>query len=449
LASKELPQMVDCSLLKGFGRTNGESDADAINAAASGLRPSSRNMHSAGRSIAVCIIVENLVVPTDRRVWQEATALTAAGYSVSVICPKGLGYTRSTECIEGVQIYRHSSLEWPGLLGHLIEYVWALGAEFILALRIYRRSRFRILHACNPPDILFLVGLLFKVFGVRFIFDHHDLTPEFCQVRFPRKSWLHCLASLAERFTFRTADVTISTNESFREIALHRGGVSADRSFVVRTCPDLKKLAFTRHSHLKRGRKHLVIYVGIMEPQDGLGLLLESIDYLVNGEGRNDTLFVLIGFGTELPHLRTRADELGLRPWVQFAGPVYGDDLWAYLATADVAVAPDPSNVLNQKLTMIKIFEYMAFGLPIVLYDLDEGKRTASGAALYAEANDPVDFARKVGVLLDSDSLRQKLGAKGRENILAGLNWETEKEQLLEAYKTALHHPQFREAKGS
>jgi glycosyltransferase involved in cell wall biosynthesis len=395
-------------------------------------------MPNEGRGVAVCIIVENLVVPPDRRVWQEANALSAAGYSVSIICPKGLGYTRSRERINDVEIYRHASLEWPGLLGHIIEYVWALAAEFILALRIYERSRFRILHACNPPDTIFLIALFFRVFGVRFIFDHHDLTPEFCQVRFPRKSWLYWCARLAEKLTFRAADVAISTNQSFRQIALLRGGVKADRNFVVRTCPDLKDLAFTPHPHLKRGRRHLVVYVGVMEPQDGLGLLLESIDCLVNGQGREDTLFVLIGFGTEVPSLRSRVADLGLLPWVEFAGPLYGDDLWAYLATADVAVAPDPSNVLNNKLTMIKILEYMAFGLPIVLYDLEEGKRSANGAALHAEANDPVDFASKVGTLLDSESLRQRLGGKGRENILGGMNWEAEKKRLLEAYRTAL-----------
>ncbi len=398
----------------------------------------SNNIRSAGRKVAVCIIVENLAVPTDRRVWQEANALSAAGYSVSIICPKGPGYTRSRERINGIDLYRHASLEGAGLPGHIVEYVWAFAAEFFFAVRIYTRSRFRILQACNPPDTIFLIAWFFKAFGVRFIFDHHDLTPELCELRFPGRHWLCRLARLAERLTFRTADVTIATNDSFKQIALLRGGVSADRSFVVRTCPDLKNLSFTSQPHLKRGRRHLVAYVGIMEPQDGLDLLLESVDCLVNGEGRQDTLFVLIGFGTELPSLKTRVAELGLEPWVEFAGPLYGDDLWAYLATADLAVAPDPSNILNDKLTMIKIFEYMAFGLPIVLYDLEEGRRSANGAALFAEPNDPVHFARQVGKLLDSEPLRQRLGAKGRESILAGTNWEAEKERLLEAYEAAL-----------
>ena len=229
-------------------------------------------MRNNEKNIAVCIIVENLAVPADRRVWQEANALSAAGYSVSIICPKGPGYSRAREGINNIEIYRHARLEWPGLAGHVIEYVWALAAEFLLALRVYARSRFRILQACNPPDNIFLIALFFRLFGVRFIFDHHDLTPELCQIRFPRKNWLYGLTRLAERLTFRAADVTIGTNDSFKRIALLRGGVSQDRSFVVRTCPDLKNLDFTRKPHLKRGRGHLVAYVGIMEPQDGLGL---------------------------------------------------------------------------------------------------------------------------------------------------------------------------------
>jgi len=304
----------------------------------------------------ICIIVENLAVPADRRVWQEANALAEAGYSVSIICPKGRGYNRSRETLNGIEIYRHPSFNASGALGHVFEYSWALAAEFFLALRVYARTRFRILQACNPPDTIFLIALFFKLFGVRFIFDHHDLVPELCRVRFARIPLVHRVARLAERLTFRTADVTLATNESFRRIAAVRGSVPPDRTFVVQTCPDLAKLCFTPRAGLKEGRTYLVAYVGIMEPQDGLGLLLDSIAHLVNAKGRRDTLFVLIGWGTELPRLRAQAAKRGLAQWVKFTGPLYGDDLWAYLATADVAVAPEPVNELIDKLTMIKIF---------------------------------------------------------------------------------------------
>jgi glycosyltransferase involved in cell wall biosynthesis/peptidoglycan/xylan/chitin deacetylase (PgdA/CDA1 family) len=387
---------------------------------------------------AVCIIVENLPVPADRRVWQEAKALAEAGYSVSVICPKGRGYDRSRETLNGIEIYRHSTFNSDGALAHVVEYVWALAAEFLLALRVYARTRFRILQACNPPDNIFLIALFFRLFGVRFIFDHHDLVPELCRVRFPRIPLLYRLVCFAERLTFRTADVTIATNESFREIAAVRGRVPRDRSFIVQTCPDLAQLRFTPRAELKEGRTHLVVYVGIMEAQDGVDLLLDSIEHLVNGDARRDTLFAVIGWGTQLPHLQARAKANGLEPWVRFTGPLYGDDLWAYLATADVAVAPDPFNELNDKLSMIKVFEYMAFGLPVVLYDLVEGRRSAGDAALYARNNDPADFARQIEKLLDSETLRQEMGARGRARTLAGMNWAGEKAKLLAAYETAL-----------
>ena len=393
---------------------------------------------TASRKPAICIIVENLPVRADRRVWQEANALAEAGYAVSVICPKGSGFQRSHETVDGIEIYAHPTLNASGVAGHVFEYAWALVAEFALALRVYARTRFRVLQACNPPDTIFLIALFFKLFGVRFIFDHHDLAPELCRIRFARVPLLHRIVLLAERLTFQTADVTLATNQSFREIAAVRGGVPPDRTFVVQTCPNLAKLSFAPNPDLKAGYAHLAVYVGIMEPQDGLDLLLDSIDLLVNGKGRRDTLFALIGWGTELPRLKALAAKRGLEPWVRFTGPVYGDDLWAYLATADMAVAPDPVNELNDKLTMIKIFEYMAFGLPVVMYDLVEGRRSAGDAALYARNNDPADFARQIERLLDSAALRQEMGARGRARTLAGMNWDAEKAKLLAAYETAL-----------
>ena len=219
---------------------------------------------SDSRKTAICIIVENLAVPADRRVWQEANALAEAGYSVSIICPKGSGYDRSRETLNGIEIYRHSSFNSVGLIGHIFEYLWAFAAEFLLALRVYARTRFRVLQGCNPPDTIFLIALFFKLFGVRFVFDHHDLVPELCRVRFARSPLLYRLVCLAERLTFRAADVTIATNDSFRQIAAIRGSVPRDRTFAVRTCPDLAKLRFTPQPDLKEGRTHLVVYVGII-----------------------------------------------------------------------------------------------------------------------------------------------------------------------------------------
>jgi glycosyltransferase involved in cell wall biosynthesis len=387
---------------------------------------------------AVCIIVENLPVPGDRRVWQEARTLTEAGYSVSIICPKGHGFKRSRELLDGIEIYRHSIWEARGRRGYFLEYGWALGMEFVLALKVYARTRFKILQACNPPDTIFLIALFFKLFGVRFVFDQHDLTPELYETKFGRKDLLYRFACLAERLTYRAADVVIATNESFRRIALDRGGVCPNRTAVVRGCPNIDDFQLPPpRPHLKQGRTYLVVYVGVMASQDGVNLLLESISHLVIDQGRDDTLFVLIGFGPDLDGLKARATARGLDAWVKFTGPLFGNSLLPYLATADVAVAPDPSNALNDNLTMVKILEYMACGLPVVLYDLVEGRRSAGDAALYAKDNDPVDFAGQIAKLLDSQSLRRRLGDIGRQTIQESLNWKIERQKLLHAYETA------------
>ncbi len=388
---------------------------------------------------SVCIIVENLPVPVDRRVWQEARTLSAAGYRVSIICPKGSGFDLSRETLEGIDIYRHRVWEASGPLGYLIEYGSALAVEFFLALRIYARTRFRVLQACNPPDTMFLIGLFFKLFGVRFIFDHHDLNPELFETKFHQKGFFYRLVCLAERLTFRTADVAIATNDSYRDIALTRGGISPERSFVVRSCPDLDNLRRQpSRPELKEGRNHLVVYLGVMGPQDGLDLLLESIRVLVKDENRGDTLFVLIGGGTELPSLKAAAHAMGLDEAVRFTGRLPDDEVGAYFATADLGVAPDPKNAMNDKSTMNKVLEYMAYGLPVVLYDLTEGRRSAEDAALYARDNNPIDFARQIAKLLDSEALRRELGQRGRQRIEERLNWSIEKQALLEAYRTAL-----------
>jgi glycosyltransferase involved in cell wall biosynthesis len=387
----------------------------------------------------VCIIIENLTVPVDRRMWQEARTLAEAGYRVSVICPKGRGFEQPYEVREGIEIYRHGLWEASGPLGYFLEYALALVSEFRLALKAYRRTRFRVIHAANPPDTMFLVALFFRLFGVRFIFDHHDLNPELYEAKFGSRGLFYHLVCLAERLTYRTATVSIATNESYREVALTRGGMGPERAFVARSCPDLEKIRIDPpRPELKNGKPLMVVYVGVMGPQDGLDLLLESIRYIVQEVGRDDVSFVLIGRGTETPALEAWAREKGIDACITFTGRVPDDEMWAYLSTADFGVAPDPKNPMNDKSTMNKILEYMAFGLPVVLYDLTEGRRSAGDAALYAQPNDPKDFARQMLKLLDSEDLRRSLGARARKRIEESLNWDIEKQQLLKAYKTAL-----------
>jgi glycosyltransferase involved in cell wall biosynthesis len=390
---------------------------------------------------AVCIIIENLTVPIDRRVWQECRTLRDAGYRVSVICPKGRGFEKSREILEGIEVYRHRIWEASGASGYFLEYGWALGAEFFLALRVYARTRFRVLQACNPPDTIFLIALFFKLFGVKFIFDHHDLNPELYESKFRRRGFGYALVCWAERLTFRTANVAIATNESYREVAIARGGMCSERTFVVRSCPDLTRIRKqVPRADLKEGRPHLVVYLGVMGCQDGIDLLLQSIASIVHKHERKDIVFILIGNGTELPGLKALAAQLDLQPFIRFPGRISDEEVAAYFSTADVGVAPDPATPMNDKSTMNKILEYMAFGLPVVLYDLTEGRRSAADAALYARNGDPEDFAQKVLDLIDSESLRAVLGSRARKRIEEKLNWELEKRQLLAAYALALRH---------
>jgi len=401
----------------------------------------SRSM-TKSKPVSVCIIVENLPVPTDRRVWREACALRDAGYQVSVICPKGkASCTSSYEVLDEIHIYRHRVWEGSGLTGYVAEYTLTLVAEFYLALKVYARTRFRILQGCNPPDDIFLIGLFFKLFGVHFIFDHHDLAPELFEAKFgERRRFCRALTGSIERCSFRAANVSIATNESFRDVAIARGGKRPDQVFVVRNCPDLIKFRRVAvRPDIKRGKPLSVAYVGFMGIQDGLPLLLESIERIVIHDKRTDTHFILVGDGIVLPELRRSAARKGLEPFLTFTGQVAYEDVITYLSSADIGVAPDPKNALNDSSTMIKILEYMAFALPVVLFDLKEGRRIAGSAALYASPNDPLDFARQITRLLDSCELRHQLGEYGRRKVQERLNWEVEKKVLLQAYSAALN----------
>lgn len=392
------------------------------------------------RKTGVCIVVENLPVPLDRRVWKEAHALRDAGYQVSVICPKGRGFTASYEVLDGIEIYRHHAWEGSRVWGYLLEYSWALLAEFFLTLKVFARTRFRILQACNPPDTIFLIALFLKLFNVRFIFDQHDLGPELFEAKFGNRSGLfYRLSRFLEYCSFRVANTCIATNDSFKDIAVTRGKKHPKNVFVVRNCPDLAKFKGPQAGATNKfGRSFLVAYVGFMGSQDGLELLLESIEHIVHHDKREDTHFVLVGGGSILQELEQIIAEKNLASHVTLTGQVSHDEVAAWLSVADVGVAPDPKNAMNDKLTMIKILEYMAFSLPVVLFDLEEGRRIAGSAALYATPNDPVNFARQVTTLLDCGDLRRQLGACGRKRIEDSLNWETEKRSLIKAYDTAL-----------
>jgi glycosyltransferase involved in cell wall biosynthesis len=389
---------------------------------------------------SVLIIVENLPSPFDRRVWQEATTLREAGYGVSIICPTGKGFEQRYEQIDGIHIYRHPlPLEAEGAIGYALEYATALFWEFVLALRVLRRHGFDAIHACNPPDLIFLVGGFFKLFArKRFIFDHHDINPELYEAKFGRRDFFYRLMVMFERLTFRTADVSIATNESYKRIAIERGGMDPSRVFVVRSGPKLDRLRIVPPvAALKRGRRFLVGYVGVMGKQEGIDYLLRAAAYIVRDLQRTDVHFGLVGGGTSLDEMKAYAVQLGIADHVTFTGRVPDDDLLAMLNTSDVCVNPDVANDMNDKSTMNKIMEYMALGKPIVQFDLTEGRFSAGEASLYAARNDERDMARKILELLDDPERRARMGEFGRRRVMEELEWRYEAPKLLQAYEAA------------
>ena len=380
-------------------------------------------------------------MPLDRRVWQEARTLRDAGYTVSVICPVGGKYTKSYELLEGIHVFRHPlPFEADGALGYAVEYGWALAWELALSVRAYFKVGFDVVQACNPPDLIFLVAGLWKhLAGKPFVFDHHDINPELFEAKFNRRGFFHALLTKLERWTFKTADVSIATNETFKEIAVKRGGMPADRVFIVRSIPDVTRFRRVEpNAALRKGRKHVLGYVGIMGAQDGVDLLIEAVSQLVNVEGRRDVGCVIVGSGTELPNLQRLAHERGLDDHITFTGFLSGEPLLAALSSFDIGVIPDPKNTYNDKISMNKAFEYMTLGLPFVQFDLMEGRKIAGEAALYAADNSPIDLARQITRLMDDAPLAATLSAEGMARAKALLRWDDEAARLLAAYDVAL-----------
>ena len=396
---------------------------------------------SGGRPVRVVILVQNLPVPFDRRVWQEALALDAAGYEVHIICPRTKKYPRRREFLNDIHIYRYSpGPEARRSAAYLAEYTIAILAQLRLALGIRLRHRIDIVHICNPPDLLFLAALPLVASGAQLIYDHHDATPELMVAKGLREGGLLVrLIKLFECATYRCAHVSIETNDSFREIALQRGGMSPEDVFVVRSAPDVGRFAKAHPDEIwRRGRKHLVAYVGIMGSQDGLDYLIDAANLIIRDWNRDDIQFVLVGGGPELRRLRERVNSLGLADYIEFTGLVSsGQELGSILATADVCVSPDEANRMNDISTMNKIMEYMALGKPIVQFDLHEGRVSAGQASLYATRNDVSSLAAGMIQLVDDPEMGNRMGQIGRQRLETSLSWEKQVPKLLAAYKRA------------
>jgi glycosyltransferase involved in cell wall biosynthesis len=389
----------------------------------------------------ILIIVQNLPVPFDRRVWQEATSLRKAGFGVAVVCPKKKIYTKSYEQLEGVDIYRYPLFYEAdkGVAGYFVEFVYCWIASLWLALKAYAHRPFHAIHACNPPDTFFALAKLFRPLGVKFVFDHHDLCPEMYVAKGrPRAGLLYRTQLLLERLTLRSADRVIAVNQSHRDIALRRGGVEAAKVVIVRSGPprawaDLHVV----EPRLKGGRQYLVVYLGEMCQQDGVDHLVRAIRHYADSWPK-DTLFTIIGGGPEQQHMKEMVHQMELDDWVHFTGRVSDEVLWQHLATADLCVDPDPYTEWSDLSTMNKMIEYLAFGKPVVAFDLTEHRRSVGDAAVYVDPNDDAGLAAAIRDLLLDEKRRQAMGRYGQLRFREHLAWENSEQNLLRMYSGLL-----------
>ncbi len=392
-------------------------------------------------STRVLIIVQNLPVPFDRRVWLECRTLTRAGYQVAVVCPKGPG-DPSYQVIDGVQIYKYRPYSpGGGAATFFAEYAYSFAATLMLSLKAARGGRFGAVQSCNPPDIFWPIGVLFRLWhGSRFVFDHHDLCPETFESRFPEGSpVLYRGLRFLERRTTRLADHVISTNESYRRLVMDRDGVKPDRVTVVRTGPDPDKMrAVQAVPSLRRGRAHLAAYIGVMGPQDGVDIVIKVAHFVVNTLKRTDISFTLIGSGDCFDELVALRDRLELGDFVEFTGRAPDETVREILSTADIGLSPDPRNPLNDVSTMNKTMEYMAFGLPVLAFDLRETRASAQEAGAYATPNEVEEMARLLADLIDDEPRRRGMGSAGRARIEQKLAWNHQEPRYLSVYDSLL-----------
>ena len=392
----------------------------------------------------VLIIVQNLPVPLDRRVWLECQALVAAGRRVTVICPKGPG-DPSRQSIDGVDIRKYRPAPaTSGLLSYLWEFVYSWVRTARLAREVWRTAPFDVIQACNPPDTYWALARRYQRRGVRFVYDQHDLNPEVFRSRFGEPSGLMARLQYRtlcwlERRTYRTADHVISTNGSYRQIAMSRGGKRADEVTVVRSGPDTTAMSrIEADPALRRGRAHLAVYLGIMGPQDGVDLALRALDHLVHKLGHRDLQLALLGFGDSYDDLVALAHELRLDEYVTFTGRADAAMIAAYLSAADLGLQPDPLNPLNDVSTMNKTMEYMSYELPVVCFDLAETRVSAGDTAVYVEPNDVAKFAAAIAELLEDPERRRELGRAARARAVAELDWRPQRAAYVGVYDRLL-----------
>ncbi len=386
--------------------------------------------------LSCVIVVENLPVPFDRRVWQEAQALRDAGWRVSVICPKTKKYPLEFEVIDGISVYRHAlPLEARGKLGFVVEYLSALFHQCRLLAKIAAGPGFDVIQVCNPPDVLFLNALPYKLFGKRFVFDLHDLCPELLEAKFGRRHFLHILLLAAEKLTMKAADLVVCANDTYREVAIARGGKRPEDVVTVYSVP---RQGFIRRVEpdqtLRRGARLVLGYVGVIADQDGVDHLVQMMRHLVKDLGRSDVRAVVVGDGPARQSVSDLAGRLGLSDAVTFTGYLSGDELMAALSAFDIGIIPDPVNPYNDKISMNKVFEYSALGVPSVAYPLYETRRLLGSTARYADDATPQGLARACLTLIDDDATRLACGREAKALADERFSWAREREKYVAAY---------------
>lgn len=388
------------------------------------------------------MLLENLPFPQDLRVRREAYALASAGYSVTVICPSGRGQP-SHEIVNCVAVYRYPApRSAQGFLSYLWEYAYSMAASFMLSLVVFFREGFDAIHAHNPPDTFVFIAIFYKMFGKRFVYDHHDLSPEMYVARFHgggRPLVYRALIEL-EKLSCRLADHVIVTNESYKRVAMERARVREERITIVRNGIELNRIfvPVEPDQELRQMGKIIIGYVGVMGVQDGVDYLLRALNCLLRDLGRTKFYCVIVGFGDALDELKTLAQELALQEHVRFTGPIFGEKLRHILSAADICVDSSPSNPYTDRSTIFKMMEYMSLGKPIVAFDLSEHRFTAREAAVYVTPNDERAFARALAQLMDDPDRRSALGAAGSRRIKTQLAWEYSIPNLLSVYRAVL-----------
>jgi len=383
------------------------------------------------------IIVENLPVPMDRRVWQEALALRQAGWTVSVICPATERHPASYEMLDGIAVYRHPlPLEARGRFAFLLEYAAALFHEFRLLFRVWRERGFQVVQACNPPDLIFLVALPFKLLGKRFVFDHHDVCPELFEAKFNRKGLVHRALLLAEKCTFMAADIVISANDTYRDLAISRGGKRPDDVITVYSVPDKSRVyRLPPDASLRQGKKFVLGYVGVIGDQDGVDHLVLALEHLIKNHGIRDFHAIVVGDGPALASARQLAAHRDLDAFATFTGYLNGKELLRQLNAFDIGIIPDPVNPYNDKISMNKVFEYSALGIPSVAYPLTETKRLLGRAGVYAQGDTPAELARACATLMRDGELRIRCADEAARLAQHSFNWIREADKLVAAYE--------------